>query len=444
LLQNYLSPQAYTEARAARLIKRTQRDSGTRPAFTFRGAALALQTLDAPEVVISGPSETGKTVAVLSRLDRIARQYPGAQITIARKVYETVVGTVQQTWEKRVIAGGYSSIVRFGGEKAAWYDYPNGSRVWLGGMDNPDKILGGERDIIFPNQAEQFSLADWEYLVTRATGRAGNVPFAQVVGDANPAGSYHWILQRPRLKLLESRHVDNPALYDDDGNLTEQGRRTLEALQSLTGARKQRLFYGKWSQSEGAVYGQEFSSDNLTDDEPDPDLPIELAADDGYNPDPRAILFIQRTPARILIFDELYHTRHLAETCVKEIVQRCGERFGWSDAEKTVPQILPELCVGGTESKELGERFRLAGIPYRGGTHSPMTEGIEVVRRLIRDANEVCTIQINRRCTNLIGELSDGYQYPSAESKRSKLDVPVDANNHGADGLRYWCFRRAR
>jgi hypothetical protein len=73
-----------------------------------------------------------------------------------------------------------------------------------------------------------------------------------------------------------------------------------------------------------------------------------------------------------------------------------------------------------------------------------MTEGIEVVRRLIRDANGVCMIQINRRCTNLIGELSDGYQYPSAESKRSKLDVPVDANNHGSDGLRYWCYKRSR
>jgi len=413
-----------------------------RSAFVFRGAALELQTCDAPEVVIDGPAETGKTVAVLTRIDRIARQHPGAQITIVRKVFETVVGTVQQTWERRIIAGD-SSITRFGGEKASWYDYANGSRAWLGGMDSAEKILGGERDIIYPNQAEQFSLSDWEYFVTRATGRAGNVPFAQVMGDANPAGSYHWILSRPRLKLLHSIHKDNPALYDDAGNPTEQGQRTLEALSSLTGARRLRLFEGKWSQAEGAVYGEEFTGDNMTDAEPDPVLPVELAADDGYNPDPRVILFIQRTPTRILVYDEMYHTRHLAETCVKEAVARCVDRFGCADEAKTVPTRLPEICVGGSESKELSGRFRLANIPYRGGAH-PVLEGIESVRRLIRDTNGYCTIQINRRCTNLIAELSDGYQYPSAESRRTKLDGPVGANNHGPDALGDWVFVRAR
>jgi phage terminase large subunit len=401
-----------------------------------------LQTCNAPEVIIAGPSETGKTVAVLAKADASARAYPGAQIAVLRKVYATVVSTIQQTYERRILVGD-RSVTRYGGEEASWYDYSNGSRVWFGGMDNADKVLGGERDLIIPNQAEQFSLNDWEYLTTRATGRAGNVPYPQVLGDCNPAGSLHWILQRPRLLLLHSRHEDNPALFDDAGHLTEQGRRTLETLEALTGARKQRLFHGRWAQSEGVVFAEEFGEDNLTGDEPDPNLPIELAADDGYHPDPRVILFIQRTPTRILVFDEMFHTRHLAQTCVQEAVARCGERFGWKDTEKTQPVNLPELCIGGTESKELSERMRLAGIPYRGATH-PITEGIEVLRRLFRDANGYRLVKIHKRCTNLISELTDGYQYPSVDQKHSKLDTPVDANNHGIDALRYWTWKRAR
>src|SRR5207237_829593 len=107
---------------------------------------------------------------------------------------------------------------------------------WLVGLDNPGDVLSSEHDYIYVNQAEELARTEWETLLTRATGRAGNVPRPLVFGDANPGPPSHWILQRERagrLIKLDTTHRDNPTLYDEDGNLTEQGERTMRVLDSL-------------------------------------------------------------------------------------------------------------------------------------------------------------------------------------------------------------------
>ena len=89
--------------------------------------------------MLSGPAETGKTFAVLYKVDTFLRSYPGAQVTIARKVRATMYGSVLKTYDRiRAIKGG---VMPFGGQMPEWYDYPNGSRLWVAGLDNPGKAL---------------------------------------------------------------------------------------------------------------------------------------------------------------------------------------------------------------------------------------------------------------------------------------------------------------
>jgi hypothetical protein len=189
---------------------------------------------------------------------------------------------------------------------------------------------------------------------------------------------------------------------------------------------------------EGLVYG-EFNDDNIVDWEPDPDLPIELACDDGYN-DPRVFLFVQRKAAHILVFDEMYHTKHLAEKCVGEAVVKCGELYGWQDQDHKRPKRLAELAVGPPESKELQGRFRLADIAYRFDGHR-IQEGIEVVRRLICNGQGHRTLKVHHRCQRLIWEMTQGYIYPPDGTKNVDKN-PVDKDNHGPDAFRYWAWLR--
>lgn len=224
----------------------------------FRGAALTLQTSQANhEVVISGPSETGKTFSALWYLDSLLREHPRSQAVIVRKVRVTLYGSALQTYQKIIdLRGG---VAPYGGKTPEWYDYENGSRLWVAGMDNPGKALSSERDFIYENQAEELEEADHETLTTRATGRAANAPFSQIIIDCNPGAETHWIIRRRdagHVLFLESKHEDNPTLYTEEVVLTERGIQTMRVLDALTGVRYQRLRLGRWVGAEGAYFTQ--------------------------------------------------------------------------------------------------------------------------------------------------------------------------------------------
>lgn len=199
----------------------------------------------------------------------------------------------------------------------------------------------------------------------------------------------------------------------------------------------------------------DFGEANITDAEPDLSLPIELAVDDGFM-DPRVILFVQRTGTRILVFDEMYHSRHLEETCVQEVVNRCikfsgqekpedfdalslEKRAEWCRKNKV---LLPEIVCGSPEAKSLQLYFKKADMVFRFITHK-VIDGLGIVRKHICDGQGYRTLQVNRRCKNLIWEMTEGYQYPPLD-RRSVDEKPADGNDHCCDALRYWAYVRAR
>jgi hypothetical protein len=236
---------------AAELELRSRAQPRTGVGVEWRGAAAAAQTITARRWIISGPFETGKTWAALYRLDSEARAHPKAQYALVRKVRNDMDGTVLVTWRKIIAMRG--GVGTFGGEKVQFYDYPNGARVWVGGLDRPEKTLSGERDGIYVNQTEELDEADWEMLTRSTTGRGAVTDHPMLFGDCNPGPEDHWIIQRRdagQLVMLESKHEDNPTLYDA-GQITEQGRLTMADLDSMTGARYWRGRMGIWVGAEG-------------------------------------------------------------------------------------------------------------------------------------------------------------------------------------------------
>jgi len=402
--------------------------------YAPRGAAASLLASTLKEILISGPARTGKSLAALTKIDFCARQYPASRHLVVRRYRTSLTESGLVTFERDVLGLDHPLVID--GPRRNYrqsYNYANGSEIVVAGLDNPGKILSAEYDLIFIQQAEEVDEQSWQTLLTRLSSY--RMPFQQILADCNPTSPSSWLYKRSQsgaMQYLQGDHRDNPLLYDADrGEWTEIGREYLSTLNLLTGTLRQRLRDGLWVQAEGVVYAN-FGMENLTDEEPDSEQPIELAIDDGYI-DPRAILFIQRTGSRILVFDELYHSYHLAETCVQEMLDRCEER-GWPK---------PELAAVPSEAKELQQRLRRADVVARPGTHRPLTAGIDVVRRLICDGQGVRSIVVNHRCKNLLRELTEDYQYPPG-SARGDSEVPVDKNNHAVDALRYWCWLRAR
>ncbi len=211
-----------------------------------------------PEVMVEGAYETGKTFAALTRFHIFLCKYPNCNALMVRKTRKSLLGSAVVTYEKKVLPNppsGDGPIKPFGGEKPESYTYSNGSKITVGGMDEADKYLSAEYDIAYVNQAEELSVDEWEKLCGRVTGRAGNSPYAQVLGDCNPGPPTHWILKRPVLSRHKTEHKDNPMLYDHErGDWTAQGKLTISRLDSLTGLRYKRGRLGLWAGAEGQIY----------------------------------------------------------------------------------------------------------------------------------------------------------------------------------------------
>jgi phage terminase large subunit len=395
-----------------------------------------------PILLLTGSAGGGKSRLAAEKILAFCWKYPRSMAVMLRKTRESMMNSTVLFMERTVIANQVG--VRHFNSKNR-FEYANGSILAYGGMKDEEqreqiRSIGqeGRVDIVWMEEATKFKEDDYQEVLARMRGTAA--PWRQVILSTNPSHPQHWIHQRLMLGGEASIHYSKAA--DNPHNPPEY----LETLGRLTGILAQRLRDGKWVQAEGIVY-PEFDEDNLTDNEPDPERPIELGVDDGYV-NPRAILFIQRTDNEILVFDEIYHSKHLPEVCVAETVERV-QSWPWplddqvqEDLKELIARKLPEIAICPSEAVELRKRFRDADIPVRKGTHK-IVEGIKLVRSLILDGQGYRTLKVNRRCTNLINEIMGGYKYPELGSKRDD-ENPIDENNHACDAFRYWAWVRAK
>ncbi len=427
------------------------------------------------ELVIHGPAETGKTRGALEKINALCWKYPGAQMVIARKTYASLKGTVLQTYERHVLQAwnpelnefdaGLTPVHKYGGEQPQFYAYPNGSRIWTGGLDKASRILSAERDVIFINQCEELTLDDWQVLMTRATGRAGNMPYAQVLGDANPGPSTHWILARAKegpMTLVKSVHEDNPTLFDPDtGEMTQQGVITMRILDSLTGVLYKRLRLGLWASAEGVVYENYDQEVHVIDAIP---LPAEwnrfITIDFGYTNAFTCQWWCESPSGDFYMYRELYRSEILAEHHAGAIRYLSGytTRIDFDNPyyhiiRHSLRSKEPENIVGGisdhdTEDAATLERYGVFTV----NAYKPISIGIEEVRRRLvvrgdgrtgiyffRDAlaHEPDDLLQQRRLPYRTVDEIEMYAYPKTVEGRVVKEAPVQIFNHGMDAMRY-------
>jgi hypothetical protein len=411
-------------------------DARSNRGLALRGAGRQMWGYQGAEVMLAGPAETGKTMASLAKCHAMLLKYPGCQGAVVRKTYASMQGSVLASYENKILGKDvFKKIVKpYGGEKPEWYDYPNGSRLWVGGLDNPDKVLSSERDFVYVNQAEEIELKQWEYLQTRTTGRAGNMPYAQVLGDCNPGPPNHWIINRATLKVFHSKHEDNPMLFDENGRITEQGIRTLAVLDSTTGVTKQRLRYGIWAGAEGIIYDQwDINKHIITRAE----MPIchrrYEVVDFGYtNPFCWQNIYMDND-GRMYVSQEIYYTQRLVEDHAKKIVKLVKG------------QITPEVIICDTDAEDRATFERYRKIKTKGAEKLGVRDGIEEVqaRLKIQGDGKPRFFYVADALVEKDQKLVDLYKPTSSREEvgvyvwNEKKDAPEKEFDHGMDGWRY-------
>jgi phage terminase large subunit len=297
-----------------------------------RGAARTLFSTRAAEVLLDGPAGTGKSLACLWRVHLAALKHPGIRCLIVRKTAVSLGSTTLVTFEQQVIQTALAErVVRwFGGSprEAPCYRYANGSRIVVGGMDKPEKIMSSEYDLVFADEATELTLTDWEAIQTRL--RHGKLPWQQAIAACNPGHPSHWMNQRCDQGLvtrLFSRHRDNPRYYTAAGELTDAGHDYIDGkLGSLTGVRRLRLLDGKWAAAEGLIYEEWDPAVHLLDRFPIPDHWVRWWSVDFGFTHPFVLGWWAESPdGHLILYREIYMTGRLVEEHAEQALQLVTE-----------------------------------------------------------------------------------------------------------------------
>lgn len=410
-----------------------------RKAFEFRG----------DELLLSGPAGTGKSRALLERLHLLALLNPGMRGIIVRKTLASLGSTALVTWNRFVIpeAKLVGEVEWYGGstQEAPGFRYRNGSVINVGGMDKPTKIMSSEYDLAYVQEAIELTEADWDAINSRL--RNGIISFQQIMADTNPDTPTHWLkarCDRGVCCMLESRHEDNPVLYDDTGNLTEAGRAYIARLDNLTGPRHQRLRRGLWVAAEGQIFDEWDPAIHLIDRFDIPDSWARYWSVDFGFVHPMVIQWWAVDPdGRLYLYREIYHTRRTVDVHARNaLAQVVDSRGRWIEPKPTAIICDHDAENRAVLKRELGMTTTAA--------RKTVSDGIQATQRRLRKAGdgkprlfilrdslvELDPELVDAKKPTCTAEEIPGYIWDVGAGKAPK-EQPLKIDDDGSDAMRY-------
>lgn len=413
-----------------------------RRAFQPFGAARRMWRSRRPEILLSGPGDTGKSRAWLEKLHYCADKYPKARALIVRKTRASITQSAMVTYEQKVLPEGWlGTLIRFNVTDQQ-YEYPNGSIIAVAGMDNAAKVLSSEWDIIYAQEATELSENDWEILGMRC--RNGAMPYQQLGGDCNPGPPTHWLKQRcdrGACYMLESRHEDNPSITPE-----RKAR-----LQAMTGVRYLRLYLGIWAAAEGMVYEQWDSAVHKVSREQLVAWGILTAegkrgaavksvyasVDWGYtNPGVILVWFVDGD-GRMYLIREVYMTQKVDDWWVKQ-GQALKAEYGVTSfvCDPAEPAYIAKFKANGLNALEATNDISpgISAVQSRLETAGDGRPRLYLYEYSLLDRDETLVDAHKPFCSE--GEILE-YVWPKAQDGKPIKEKPVDMNNHAMDCWRY-------
>ncbi|RKU10802.1 hypothetical protein C6503_19140 [Candidatus Poribacteria bacterium] len=441
------------------------------------GAMLKLfASMDASVKIAGGTYDAGKTYGLVAYMHFLALRYEGARMTFVHRSLNRVYRNIIPTYEKFL---GYKppsrddnpegrDVTRFGGERPEFFEYPNGTRIYMNGLDKPQNLLSDFFDAGFVNQAELLPFAAWDELTARVSERAGVMPVAYLVGDCNPSVPNHWIRQQAKegkLEFYRMSFLDNPEIIkqgspelaefkrafrnDPDPKLlkkiehlfTRSGERRVEKLKNLEGLRFKRGFLGLWASGEDLVFEGFDPEIHIVDTTIMPNWPRYLSVDWGYRDAASVIWWAHAPDDRLYAYKEIYKTGVIKPDLIRLIKENCDpyeDRIRYAAVDSADQDGVEQLRRAGFRVNE-PKKDKVAQIQVvqkRLKVDETGQPAIFFLRdRLVHPPDEALKEQY------LPVEVTDEFLGLSYSEKRTgnpqKDDAETDGEKHGIDGTSY-------
>jgi phage terminase large subunit len=356
-----------------------------------------LKHSDKKIVVEQGGTRSGKTYNILLWIIfEYTYRNTGKTITICRKSFPSLRASVMRDFLD--ILRAYELYNEDYHNKSSNEYHLNGNLVEFISLDQPQKIRGRKRNLLYINEGNELFYEDWQQLVFRTDGR--------IIIDYNPSDSFHWIYDRviPRedCDFYQTTYRDNPFLDKSIVDEIERLRDTDEDYWRIYGL-------GERGMSRATIF--QFGQAEIPTDA----KLISYGLDFGYTNDPTALVAVYQLENNLYLDELIYRTgltnRDIHSHFQSFSLDRRDEVF----ADSAEPKSIDEL-----------HRFGWNIKPTVKGADS-VNAGIDILKRH--------KLFVTPRSSNLIKELQN---YKWVEDKNGNLlNKPIDAFNHGIDAARY-------
>ena len=379
----------------------------TRAPATVQASWIAAETLAAERrfVVHQGGTRSGKTYNLAVALAVLWEREPGLTLSVVRKTFPALRATVYRDVLDVLDRLGLYDPAFHNKTEHLITNPRSGSVLEFFAADEPQKVRGRKRHLLWLNEANEASAEDFRQLNLRTSER--------VWMDFNPsAPPDHWLWH-----LRDTRPEECAwfvSTYRDNPFLAAETVREIEALRTADPYAWTVFGLGRPGASPLAVYPAPASVPAL------PDAPSAVGIDFGWN-DPTVVVRVARTAedgADALWTDELLYESHLT---TEDVIAR-----------------LPGLGVTAGDVVYCDhEGDRITALQRAGYNALPATKGpgsvVEGVR-WVRGHRLAVTGRSERLRADLLG-----YQWlPRPDGTAS--ETPGHTHSHGPDALRYAAF----
>jgi PBSX family phage terminase large subunit len=221
-------------------------------------------------VLLVGGSRSGKTTLIVEEIIWRAIKFTKSRHLIARLRFAHAKNSLWlDTIPKLLQMEGIKREHLYVNESDHYILFPNGSEVWVDGLDDKDridKILGREYTTIFLNEISQISYNTVLTVLTRLAQTSVDINGVQarnrVYYDLNPVGKAHWgyKLFLERKDPINNQDLANPEDYASMTINPDDNRDNLptgyieDILDRLPEHSKKRFRHGEWCDPEGVIF----------------------------------------------------------------------------------------------------------------------------------------------------------------------------------------------
>jgi len=345
-----------------------------------------------------GGTRSGKTYNVLLWIIlHYCQHHENKTITICRKTFPAVRATVMRDFLeilKRM------DLYDEQHHNKSNHEYKLDSNlIEFISLDQPQKVRGRKRDLLFANEMNELTFEDWQQLVFRTTDK--------IVGDLNPSDEYHWIWekleQREDVEIYNTTYLDNPFLDDSIRSEIELLKDTDENYWRIYGL-------GQRAISKATIFKY-----TEIDSIPDDAQLVAYGMDFGFN-DPTTLVATYKKDHNLYFKEMLYRSKMTTEDIHQYL--KGVEVLGMTYADSARPEIIEQL-------RRYGHKVMKS---YKGA--NSVLAGIDLLKRY--------KLHVTKDSENMIKEFRS---YKWKEDRAGRItNVPEDLHNHTLDAARYSCY----